>query len=283
MTFIKPMLLHYAPGNKPFDSPGTIAELKLDGWRLIASYIDEETRLYTRHGNDVTSRLPEINLHDFVPDGTVLDGEVIAVDPKTSHPDFFRLSSVMASRKKHHETIQFVAFDILQHAYEDTTKLPLWQRKALLATLGESDAVKRIPYMEGNHVDFFRLCKERGLEGIVIKDKNARYCPGERKSAFQKIVAYDISEVVILGWARKGIKWLIGEVIEGKLRPAGTLELGIPEEIRKAVFVTLLKTKTGENKEYIYVTPFIKLRVKHRGRTNHGLLRLPVYDDLLFG
>lgn len=77
--FISPMLLHKSI--EPFDNRDYISELKLDGIRLIVSKIDDQIKLYTRHHNDVTALFPELHTID-IPDGTILDGEIIVSDRK---------------------------------------------------------------------------------------------------------------------------------------------------------------------------------------------------------
>ena len=76
MLFYSPMLLQKT--DKPFDDSGYLSELKLDGFRMIYSYINEK-RLWTRHKTDVTKRFPEL-LEVDIPKGTVLDGEVVMTD-----------------------------------------------------------------------------------------------------------------------------------------------------------------------------------------------------------
>ena len=78
------MLLHKT--NKAFSDPNYLCELKLDGIRLILSKFDGKVKLYTRHNNDVTAKFKE--LHNIaIPDGCILDGEIIVTDQK-GRPDF---------------------------------------------------------------------------------------------------------------------------------------------------------------------------------------------------
>ena len=78
------MLLHKT--EQPFDDGDIINELKLDGIRLILSKFNNQTRLYTRHNNEVTSKFPELLQLD-IPDGTILDGEIVVTDQQ-GKPDF---------------------------------------------------------------------------------------------------------------------------------------------------------------------------------------------------
>ncbi|MBT2736550.1 hypothetical protein [Bacillus sp. ISL-7] len=66
--FISPMLLHKT--DEPFNHDDYVSEPKMDGFRLVYSYI-EDKKLYTRHKTDVTNRFPEL-LDLNIPIGTVL-------------------------------------------------------------------------------------------------------------------------------------------------------------------------------------------------------------------
>ncbi|MDQ0971507.1 ATP-dependent DNA ligase [Neobacillus niacini] len=132
--FINPMLLHKT--DEPFNHDDYVSELKMDGFRLIYSYI-EEKKLYTRHHTDITTRFPEL-LNLDIPKGTVLDGEVVITD-SSGRPDFeavmSRFSVFNSEKVKHlakHELVSFVAFDVQYHNGEKVTHLPLYERKEIL-------------------------------------------------------------------------------------------------------------------------------------------------------
>jgi DNA ligase 1 len=81
--FIAPMLAQKA--TQPFDDEQYIAEPKMDGFRLILSTLDG-VKAYTRHGNEVTARFPDL-WQPPIPPGTVLDGELIVTD-NHGRPEF---------------------------------------------------------------------------------------------------------------------------------------------------------------------------------------------------
>lgn len=89
--FIEPMLLEDA--KEPFEDDRWIAELKLDGIRTII-VVGDQTRIYTRHHNEIASRFQEIvaAAEAAVPKGTTLDGELIVSDPD-GKPDFEAMMS----------------------------------------------------------------------------------------------------------------------------------------------------------------------------------------------
>ncbi len=80
------------PSDKIFTRDGWLFELKLDGYRLIASKQHGEALLLTRNGNDYTAVFPEIaRAVAALPfDSCILDGEVVVLDPE-GKPSFARL------------------------------------------------------------------------------------------------------------------------------------------------------------------------------------------------
>lgn len=78
------MLLHKT--EQPFEDDNFITELKLDGIRLILSKFKDQIKLYTRHNNEVTMKFTELLQLD-IPNGTILDGEIIVTDQQ-GKPDF---------------------------------------------------------------------------------------------------------------------------------------------------------------------------------------------------
>jgi DNA ligase-1 len=116
-VFFVPMLLQ-----KVYDS--FITELKLDGIRLILSKFYNKVKLYTRHNNEVTAKFPELLTID-IPDGTVLDGEIIVSDAE-GKPDFEEMMSRFQSRRNTQDTgtLSYVVFDVLQYKSKSVTQLP---------------------------------------------------------------------------------------------------------------------------------------------------------------
>jgi DNA ligase-1 len=84
--FISPMLLEKS--DKPFNDPAYLFEPKIDGHRLIMSYKNGETRLFTRHNNECTRQYPELWNPTITGEDYVLDGELCSVDPETGSIDF---------------------------------------------------------------------------------------------------------------------------------------------------------------------------------------------------
>src|SRR5436190_27877 len=77
-NFIKPMLAVAVP--EPFDSDHHIFEIKWDGIRCLAFSEGGRVRLQSRELIDITIQFPELGCLAQLLDGTVLDGELVAME-----------------------------------------------------------------------------------------------------------------------------------------------------------------------------------------------------------
>lgn len=273
--FVDPMLLHKSD---PINSDDNIVELKLDGIRVIYSTLGLTPRIYTRHNNEITERFPELIALD-IPKGTVLDGELIALDAD-GKPDFEAVMKRFMSRKKSHIPIQYCVFDVLYREGQAVMGLPLWQRKEILEQLiDDGPHIAKIRYYDGNVAEsLYQLCGEQGLEGIVTKKANSIYQPGKRSDSWLKSVCYQHTDVYIAGYRKGEFGWLLGK--DG--RYVGVLELGVSPNEKKAFYGVCNSIKTNETKDYVYLEPEkIHCRVKYRNWTKKGLLRLPVFERFI--
>jgi ATP-dependent DNA ligase len=75
---IKPMLAVAVA--EPFDSDSYLFEIKWDGIRCVAFLEAERVRLQSRDLIDITAQFPELVCLAHLPDGSVLDGELVAME-----------------------------------------------------------------------------------------------------------------------------------------------------------------------------------------------------------
>jgi DNA ligase-1 len=256
----------------PFDDDSYITELKLDGIRLILSNFDNKIKLYTRHNNEVTAKFPELLTID-IPNGTVLDGEII-VTGSDGKPDFEAMMSRFQSNWKvlENSSLSYVVFDVIQYKGKSVTKLPLTDRKQLLDKIIAQDTslVAKVKYLEGYGSAYFDLVRQQGLEGIVLKRKDSRYEVGKRSNSWLKVINYQYDDVVITG-IRKGKFGLLLTFLDGK--PAGLMEF-MPPAGRNQIYRR--QQVISENDKFIFIEP-IQCRVKYRNITKAGFLRIPSF------
>jgi DNA ligase-1 len=270
--FISPMLLHKS--DHPFDDDNYISELKLDGFRTVWTKFDDKVKIYTRHNNEITSKFPElVNLP--IPNGTVIDGEIIVTD-KNGKPDFEAVMERFMSKKSNH-SISFSVFDVIYYNGEKITSLPLLDRKEILTQLipDDSPLLNKVQWFEGNAEQYFELIKQYGLEGIVQKKSDSKYQINKRSHDWLKVINYQYENVYVSG-LRKNEFGLLLNFENGKY--AGLLEF-MPTQNRKEFYRQYRDFIVEENDKFIYLDPKLKLKVKYRNLTKKGLLRIPSFVE----
>ena len=82
--FVPPMLL--LSTEKLPEGPDWLYEIKLDGYRTLAIKTNAKVQLRSRNDNDFTTRYRDIaKALAAVPDETVIDGEVVALEIGRAH------------------------------------------------------------------------------------------------------------------------------------------------------------------------------------------------------
>jgi bifunctional non-homologous end joining protein LigD len=214
--------------DEPFSDPDWIFERKLDGIRCIAIKAERRVRLLSRNHLSLNGRFPEIveALERDPATQYVLDGEVVAFDgAQTSF-------AALQQRGERPVSVFLYAFDLLHHAGEDLTALPLRRRKALLrGVLGFGDPIRLTSHRNGDGEALFRDACRKGWEGVIAKRADSPYKHG-RSRDWLKIKCSAEQELVIGGYtAPKGSRTdlgalLVGYYEGGHLRYAGKVGTG---------------------------------------------------------
>ncbi|MNJ44998.1 putative DNA ligase-like protein [compost metagenome] len=174
----------------------------------------------------------------------------------------------------------YAVFDVLLYNGEDLRRLPLLERKKILAGIQMPNAhFGVVPHVEGAGEALFAQIKARSMEGVVGKRMDSIYETGRRSDSWRK-VNWTYADVFITGYKKAEFGWLAGTIDErGNIRPAGIIELGVGPTERKAFYGVVHPLVTGEDRDFIYVEPRIRARVKMRNWTRAGMLRSPVFID----
>lgn len=199
---IHPMLT--VKEEKPFSSPDWIFEVKWDGTRALCHYEGGKFRLQNRRLYDTTYRYPDVRIL-VKAKRAILDGEVVIM--WEGRPSFEKLQlrehlvdADQISRIARQLPATYVAFDIFYLDGQDLTAKPLMERKRILAQVFEpTESAVVTDYVETEGEAFYRICLERGLEGIIAKRKDSRYLIGKRTSVWKKIKALKTIDCVICG------------------------------------------------------------------------------------
>jgi bifunctional non-homologous end joining protein LigD len=135
--------------------------------------------LFTRRGFDWSHRFPWI-----VESAARLKVASAGIDGEACYcadggiPDFDGLHS-----QAHDKHVCLMAFDLLELNGEDWRRRPLVERKSKLSRLlaGAGAGVRYVEHLEGDGALIFKHACKLGLEGIVSKRLDSRYCSGRSR------------------------------------------------------------------------------------------------------
>ena len=300
MNPIKPMLAELA--KEPFDSPSHIFEPKLDGVRCLA-HIEGQVHLQARSGADITAQYPEVVAclsREVKAPQAVLDGEIVSFN-QAGVPEFNRIQQRINKRGPavawavQQFPASYRVFDILQLEWKDLTaqglRVPLMVRKEVLARVVPPAGATEWWDTDGKKA--FECLVEEGWEGIVAKDKQGLYYPGQRHVAWQKLKAHTEDSFIIGGFTR-GKGWregLLGALIVGKPNGSGKLRWvaevgsGMRDAVLRDLAAALPRLQTEESPfaDYtggnvaMWVRPLLVVDVKYIEVTRDGHLRWPIF------
>jgi len=173
-------------------------EIKCDGFRAVAVKTGGRVHLRSRNDKDFNKKYPAIvNALASIPDETVIDGEIIALD-QSGRPSFNALQSLGSSPT----TLFYYVFDVMVLAGVDLTEETLSiRRQALHNVLAElGDPIRESADLDATLPALVESVKAHGLEGLVAKRLDSRYEPGQRSGAWQKMRINQGQEFVIAGF-----------------------------------------------------------------------------------
>ena len=133
-----------------------------------------------------------------MPDETVVDGEVVALDGE-GRPSFNTLQNYGSAGALLH----FYIFDLLMLKGREIMGEPLTKRRELLETHvlpSLDEPIRYSPVLPASLADLIHSVKAQGLEGLVGKNRNSRYEAGQRSGAWQKMRVNQGQEFVIAGY-----------------------------------------------------------------------------------
>lgn len=317
---MRPMLA--VPANPPGVPPAGdqwVHEVKWDGVRLLAQTREGTVRLTNRNEIDVTGAYPEIEATvGDLPDGVMVDGEVIAFD-SAGRPTLQAVASRMHVRDPGRTAklavsrpVTYMVFDLLRAGGVDLTRRPLSERRRLLDELDLPRATRRhlgrqVWQLSEQHDDGLALSqatKAAGLEGVVSKRRSSLYLPGARSEAWVKVPNRTEFVAIIGGWIpetdspnRLGSLWVGHAADEATfeshpvLYPLGRVGSGLGHAQRDDLLKVLREIErptcpfepapTGpEVRRTRWVEPMLCAQVRYLSHTENGTLRQPVLRAL---
>ena len=195
------------------------AEFKWDGIRGQLVRRGGEHHLWSRGEDLITDRFPEMAvLRDFVPDGTVIDGEVLAWSAGDALPLPFAKLQTRIGRKTVPKKVLaeapavLRAYDLLEWEGEDMRGRPLSERRAIL-----SDIVDTVPHdapLIFSHAlpveswsqlaEVRETSREMGAEGLMLKRLDSPYLSGRKKGDWWKWKVDPLVIDAVMVYAQQG-------------------------------------------------------------------------------
>ena len=193
------------------------AEWKWDGIRGQLILRDNQHFLWSRGEELITDTFPELGrARDFLPDGLVIDGEVLVWRDET--PQSFNDLQKRIGRKKVPKSLLkdapviLYAYDLLEDQGEDLRALPFGERRKRLSTRLKdlpTDAPLRLspelPFTNWDNLAQIRSsAREARAEGLMLKHRASPYLSGRKKGDWWKWKLDPLSIDAVMIYAQSG-------------------------------------------------------------------------------
>jgi DNA ligase-1 len=235
------------------------AEWKWDGIRVQLVRVGDQTRLYSRAGDDITRSFPDV-AEAFDLEG-VLDGELLVKGEAQGSGDAGlaasfnalqqRLGRKAVSARMLSEYPAFVRlYDVMVDGREDLRALPWTERRARLEAL--------VPRLDPARFDLSGLieapdfealaeiragARDASIEGMMLKRRDSPYVAGRRAGLWYKWKRDPLTADCVVMYAQRGSGkrssfysdytfgcWTGAEQGEGELLPVGKAYMGFTDE-----------------------------------------------------
>jgi DNA ligase 1 len=266
-------------------------EYKLDGARVQIHRHGDTIQLFSRHLSDITVSLPEVAAQarrELGARQAIVEGEVIAIGTDgRARP--FQILMRRVGREREVQAMQqeipvkLYLFDCLYRDGEalfDRSNSERWQ--ALKQIAGEIDLVPRVeaPTLAEGEA-FLKQARAAGHEGLMAKQLESPYIPGERGKHWLKIKPVITLDLVIVasdwGYGRRH-GWLSNQHLAardaetGEFLEVGKTFKGLTDDEFKALTEKLMTLRLRETRGTVWVKPQIVVEVAF-----NNIQRSPVY------
>jgi ATP-dependent DNA ligase len=277
-------------------------EPKWDGFRALAFVDGSDCYLQSRNGKPLGRYFPELKF----PDGRyVLDGELVILDAdgkqefdalqQRIHPAASRIERLAKEMPA-----RFVAFDLLSRDDRVLLEEPFESRRAELEKLVGRSRKTSVELTPTSRDPADAEPWLRGAEGVIAKQLEAPYRPGER-TGMVKVKRVRTIDTVIVGWRPGKEEGTLGSLILGLYDKKGELHVvghtsGFRAKEKRELPARLAPYETGERGtgdasrwtagrelEWISVRPELVVEVSFdhvsAGRIRHGAKVLRWRED----
>jgi DNA ligase-1 len=269
---------------------GKIAcEYKYDGMRAEIQKKGDEIWIYTRRLEDVTKQFPdlvELCKKGILAKECVVEGEALAINPKTGLPLPFQVLSQRIHRKYDIEKmikeipVQINLFDIVYLDGKELFDKPFIERRKILEKIvktipGKLQLAKQIITDDVKVAEkFYKEALEAKQEGLMLKVLSSPYVFGRHVGTMYKIKPImETLDLVVVGatWGEGArAKWLTSFELAcrdpdtGKLLKCGMMSTGLTEEEYQQMTEMLKPLIIEEKGKNVKVKPKIVIEVGYQ-------------------
>lgn len=195
------------------------AEWKWDGIRGQLILRDGEYFVWSRGEELMTDRFPEFaRARDFLPPGTVLDGELLVWHPRTQSPASFNALQKRIGRKSvpkkllTEAPVVLHAYDLLEHEGHDLRATPFGERRrmleALCTDLPPEAPVRLSPQLVFDDwedlAELRTTARDENAEGLMLKRTDSPYLVGRKKGDWWKWKLDPLTIDAVMIYAQSG-------------------------------------------------------------------------------
>ncbi len=198
------------------------AEWKWDGIRGQIIKRNNELFVWSRGEELLTDKFPEYSvLKDILPNGTVLDGEIISIATNSEAGSFAPLpfaalqtrigrKNINAKQLKE-APVGFIAYDLLEDDGEDIRMISMTERRQKLEAIIKQLDVSFVHLSPIIHfekwndlIEIRKQSRDKGSEGIMLKRKNSEYKDGRKRGDWWKWKIDPLTIDAVMIYAQKG-------------------------------------------------------------------------------
>ncbi|MBW8683458.1 DNA ligase D [Chitinophaga rhizophila] len=288
----------------PFDQEGLLYEVKWDGYRALTLSNKGNVELVSRNNKSFNEK--HYPVYQAISDwaiNAVVDGEICVLNEHgVAH-----FGSLQNWRSEADGSLVYYVFDLLWLEGKNLMEVPLRQRRELLkSTMPKSDLIRYSETFETSATEFLAAAAQMGMEGIMAKQADSTYSPGDRSKSWLKIKANKRHEVVIGGFTNnedspKAFSSLLVGVYESdRLMYTGKIGTGFNDKLQKEMMGQFkpLITKTNPFSEEIdvnkpsrfrrnpphatvtWLKPMLLCEVSYAEITDDGVMRHPSFEGM---
>jgi ATP-dependent DNA ligase len=204
------------------EGEGWSYEPKWDGFRAIAFVNGDEHFLQSRNGRPLGRYFPELR---FPPGEYVLDGELVILgDGDRQEFDLLQQrihpAESRVKRLAEETPARFVAFDLLEQDGKLLLDEPFARRRKLLEGLVKKPVDLTPRTLDRREAEPWL----QGAEGVIAKELDAPYRPGER-TGMVKVKRVRTIDSVVVGWRPGKEEGTLGSLILGLYNDDGELQV----------------------------------------------------------